>query len=245
VTAAHAMARPLARPPARPQARPLITLLATLLAAAAYGFSLGASHDLLGASRNLVKFPLLIGATAAIAAVAFWVAALALGADLSFGAVQRTTFLLFHDVAILLASLAPAVLFVGLVLRATDDGWLGEYDFFFAANVGLVAAAGGLALVRRAQALLLASGLFLRRALLVVLAWLALSLFVGGQVAFLIRPLIGVPATRGATPPWFLGSEPDARGATSFYGAVFQAITRRELATVPSWARRAEGRRGR
>ena len=230
---------------ARPPARPLATLLATLLAAAAYGFALGASHDLLGASRNLVKFPLLIGATAAIASVAFWVAALALRADLSFGAVQRTTFLLFHDVAVLLASLAPAVLFVGLVLRATDDGWMGEYDLFLAANVGLIAAAGSLALVRRAQALLPASGLALRRALLVVLAWLALSLFVGGQVAFLMRPLIGVPATRGSTPPWFLGSEPDARGATSFYGAMFQVVTHRELAHVPSWARPQDGRGGR
>jgi hypothetical protein len=232
VTAADAMTRPAARPPARPLAR----LLATFLAAAAYGFALGASHDLLGASRNLVKFPLLIVATATIASLAFWVAALALRADLSFAAVQRTTFLLFHDVAILLASLAPAVLFVGLVLRATDDGWMGEYDLFLAANVGLIAASGSLALVRRAQALLPASGLTLRRALRVVVAWLALALFVGGQVAFLMRPLIGVPATRGATPPWFLGSEPDARGATSFYGAIFQAMTHRRLATVPSWA---------
>jgi hypothetical protein len=229
----------------RPPARRLATLLATLLAAAAYGFALGASHDLLGASRNLVKFPLLIVATAAISSVAFWVAALALRADLSFVAVQRATFLLFHDVAILLASLAPAVLFVGLVLHATDDGWMGEYDLFFGANVGLVAASGCLALVRRAQALLPASGLRLRRALLLVFAWLALSLFVGGQVAFLIRPLIGVPATRGATRPWFLGSEPDARGATSFYGTVFQAIARRPLTTVPSWTKQPGDRGGR
>jgi hypothetical protein len=45
--------------------------LATLLAAALYGFALGASHDLLTAGRNLVKFPLLIGATAAIASLAY------------------------------------------------------------------------------------------------------------------------------------------------------------------------------
>jgi hypothetical protein len=222
---------------AQTRARPLLRPLATFLAAATYGFALGASHDLLCASRNLVKFPLLIAATAAIASLAYWVTALALRAPLSFVAVQRTTWGLFHDVSLLLASLAPAVLFVGLVLRATDDGWLGEYDFFFSANVALVAVAGCFALVQRARALLPAAGLPLRRALLVVLAWLALSLFVGGQVSFMLRPLIGIPATRGFTPPWFLGAEPDARGATSFYGAVWQVVAGRGLLSVPSWAK--------
>jgi hypothetical protein len=165
------------------------------------------------------------------------VTALALRARLSFVAVQRTTWGLFHDVSLLLASLAPAVLFVGLVLRATDDGWLGEYDFFLAANIGLIAVAGVLALVQRARALLPAAGLELRHALRVGVAWVALSLFVGGQVSFMLRPLIGVPATRGHVPPWFLGAEPDARGATSFYGAVWQIVSGRPLVTVPAWAK--------
>lgn len=211
--------------------------LATLAAAAAYGFALGAGHDLLYAGRNLVKFPLMIGATAAICSLAYWTTALLLGARLSFVAVQRTTWGLFHDTSLLLASLAPVVLFVALILRATDDGWLGEYDFFFSANVAAVAVAGGLALVQRARSLLPKAGLPLRQALCVVLAWGVLSLFVGGQVTFLMRPLVGMPATRGVTPPWFLGSEPDPRGATSFYGAVWQAVTRRPLSQLPRWAK--------
>jgi hypothetical protein len=202
-------------------------ILATLIAAAAYGFALGAAHDLLYASRNLVKFPLLIGATAAICSLAYWVTALALRARLSFVAVQKTTWGLFHDTALLLASLAPAVLFVGLVLRATDDGKFGEYDRFFAANVALIAGAGLLALLQRARSLLPAAGLPFGPALRVVVVWLGLTLFVGGQVTFLMRPLFGFPSTRGATPPWFLGNEADARGATSFYGAVWQAVAGR------------------
>jgi hypothetical protein len=64
------------------------------------------------------------------------------------------------------------------------------------------------------------------RALLVAGAGsLALSLAVGGQAAFYLRPFVGLPATRGGDPPFLLGDAPDARGARNFYAAVWQVVT--------------------
>jgi len=206
-------------------------LLVTLACAAVYGFALGTAHDDLYAARNMAKFPLLIASTATICALSWWVVAQALGARLGFFAVQRAAWMLFHDVSLLLASLSPAVWFVALVMRRTDDGRLGEYDFYLKANVLLIASCGALALARQARTLMSSAAIPLERALPVVSAWLALTLFVGGQVAFLLRPYFGFPATRGGNPPWFLWNEADVRGATNFYEAMLQAIEKKALPT--------------
>jgi len=203
--------------------------LFTLVGAAAYGFALGAAHDDLYAARNMVKFPLLITSTATICSSSWWVLSQMFGARLGFLAVQRAAWILFHDVSILLASLSPAVLFVALVMRRTDDGLLGEYDFYLKANVLLIAACGLLALWNQARALMPKAEISMRRAIPIVLAWLAISGFVGGQVAFLLRPYFGFPATRGGNPPWFLWDEADTRGATNFYEAMLQAIEKKAL----------------
>jgi hypothetical protein len=203
--------------------------LVTFACAACYGFALGAAHDDLYAARNMIKFPLLISATATICSLSWWVLSQTLGARLGFLAVQRAAWMLFHDVSILLASLSPAVLFVALVMRRTDDGLLGEYDFYLKANVMLIGACGVLALWNQARALMPNAGISMKRAIPVVLAWLAVTCFVGGQVAFLLRPYFGFPATRGGTPPWFLWDEADVRGATNFYEAIWQAIERKAL----------------
>lgn len=207
-------------------------LLTTLACAAAYGFSLGAAHSELYATRNLAKFPLLILITGGVCALAYWIVARLCTARLSFMAVQRATGRLFHDMSILLASLSPAVLFLAWTSRANDDGVLGDYDSFLAINMGLIAVVGSLALVRQARELFRQHGLGPAPARFLVGAWLALSLGVGGQAAFVMRPFFGFPATRGQAPKFFLGAEPDLRGATNFYEAVWQTIRRPNL---PAW----------
>lgn len=114
--------------------------------------------------------------------------------------------------------------FVARVARATDDGRLGEDDAFLALNMACVAASGTLALVRQAGELLIGRELSKARASALVGTQLALSLLVGGQAAFSMRPLFGLPAMRGNVPPWFLGHEADLRGATNFYESVWQTI---------------------
>jgi hypothetical protein len=198
--------------------------LSTAVAAGLYGFALGSAHSEIYARNNLLKFPLLIAITAAVCATSYWVAARVAAAHLSFAGVQRTTWKLFHDSAILLASLSPVVFFVGRAMRSADDGRLGEYDRFLALNMGAIALAGGIALVRQGRELLLGRGMPSRRATLLIGGWLFLTLGVGGQAAFYMRPFFGFPATRGNVPPLFLGAEPDVRGATNFYEAVWQTV---------------------
>jgi hypothetical protein len=203
----------------------------TAVCAALYGYALGAAHSDLYAARNIVKFPLLIAVTATVCALSYWLTARVMGARLGFAAAQRIAWRLFHDTTLLLASLSPAVLFVAWATRATDDGRLGDYDTILALNVMAVATAGTTAL--RHQARTLAGAVpGTRGPWLLVGAWLLLTLGVGGQAAFYLRPFFGFPASRGGRPPFFLGTTPDVRGATSFYGAVWQTITRPPL---PDW----------
>jgi hypothetical protein len=201
-------------------------VLSTWIAAAIYGFSLGWAHSDLYALRNLAKMPLLLFATATITAPSAWLVARAAGASLSFLGVQRATWTLYRDAAVLLASMAPVVFFVACDLRANATGPLGGYDAFLATNIGLVAVCGSLALARQARNLFETFHESPVRARAIVAMWLALSLLVGGQAAFYIRPFFGFPATRGGHPPFMLGSTPDLRGATNFFEAVLQTIER-------------------
>lgn len=201
-------------------------VLTTWAAAAVYGFALGSAHSDLYAARNLAKLPLLLLVTAAITAPSAWIVARAAGTHLSFAGVQRATWTLYRDAAVLLASMAPVVLFVALDMRAHTRGPLGEYDTFLAANMFLVALCGSLALARQARTLLENHRIGRARARLVVAMWLALALIVGGQAAFFLRPFFGFPATRGGHPPFCLGATPDLRGATNFFEAVLQTIRR-------------------
>ena len=111
----------------------------TLLAAALYGYALGAAHSELYATRNLIKFPLLIVVTATVCALSYFVVARSLSVSLSFSGVQRATWRLFHDTSILLASLAPVTFFIARVLRATDDGKIGGYHGFLEFNFVAIA----------------------------------------------------------------------------------------------------------
>jgi hypothetical protein len=194
--------------------------LGTLLAAALFGYALGAAHSELYATRNLIKFPLLIVVTAGVCALSYFVVARALLVPLSFAGVQRATWKLFHDTSILLASVAPATFFIARALRATDDGRMGGYHGYVAFNFVAIAIAGTIALIRQALALLRDHPIMRARAATLVAVWLALTLAVGGQAAFYMRPFMGIPATRGFTPPFFLGDAPDVRGATNFFEAL-------------------------
>ena len=204
----------------------------TAVCAAAYGFALGSAHSELYAVRNVAKFPLLILVTAGVCALAYWIVARGAGTKLTFLEAQRASWRLFHDLAILLASLSPVVFFLAGSARARDDGRLGEYDEFLAFNVAVVGAAGTLALVLQARRLFTSASSTPARAAAIVAAWLVLSLGVGGQAAFYLRPFFGFPATRGYVPPFFLGAQADLRGATNFYEAVWQTIRRPAL---PTW----------
>ena len=50
-----------------------------------------------------------------------------------------------------------------------------------------------------------------------------LSLLVGGQLAFWLRPFFGIASCLGS-PPFLLGAEPTATGARNFYEVVWQFV---------------------
>jgi hypothetical protein len=60
--------------------------------------------------------------------------------------------------------------------------------------------------------------------------WLAISLLVGGQVAWTLRPLFGVASIPGTETRLILGSAPDYRGATNFYEAIYHLVAPAPLA---------------
>ncbi|MBK9386133.1 MAG: hypothetical protein IPN34_15075 [Planctomycetes bacterium] len=213
-----------------PRARsPWRELASGLLGAAAYGFALGSAHSELYAARNALKFPLLIAVTCMLCAPSTWIAARFLGVQLSFLAVQRSAARLFLDASRLLGGFSPAIFFVAHAARAHDDGKLGRYDEFLALNLLCVALAGSASLLRQSRELWRAQAIARSSARRAVAAWLAISLFTGGQAAFYLRPFFGYPASRGGSPPWFLGAEPDRRGATNFYEMVWQSLERPPL----------------
>ncbi|MSR47136.1 MAG: hypothetical protein EXS13_08735 [Planctomycetes bacterium] len=208
------------------RARPLLELVA---GAALYGFAAGFGHDLHYASRDMVKFPLLLLVTASVGATSAWLVALLLGLELGFMATQRLAVALFRDVAVLLGSLAPIVFFLACVGRGRGDDPRGEYDLFLGSNMAAIALCGTLALLRQVRRLSVAGTISRTRARAIALLWLTLWLLVGGQAAFWMRPFFGYPATRGVRAPWFLGEEPDLRGATNFFEAVAQFVRREAM----------------
>jgi len=208
--------------------RDLATLL---LASAVYGFSIGCVHSLRFGLHDVLKFPLLFFVTGAACAVAYFLWALLLGgARFRFVDVQRLAMRLYRDAAVLLAALAPANVFLARTLVPPDASSLHDYPQFLALNVVFIAIAGALALLRQVRALAQYHPWPLSRRLTTVAGWLALSLLVGGQVAWTLRPFFGVRSIPGDETRFFLGSAPDYRWATNFYEAVYDVIAPPPLA---------------
>lgn len=198
----------------------MIRQLLTLTGASAiYGFSIGAVHSLVFALRNLIKFPLLLLVTAIVCSLAYTLAARALCPSLGFRVVLRAVLAIFADTSVLLAAVAPVMLFLALTLERADERGLHDYPLYLAINVFAIAGCGSLALFRRTRALAAQHELSGPRASLITAAWMLLSLLVGSQWSWYLRPFCGV-ATVSA--PFMLGAEPDFRGATNFYQAVYQ-----------------------
>jgi len=191
-----------------------------VLASSFYGFAIGSVHSPLFGARNLVKFPLLILVTAAICSVAYFLIARMLTPRLGFPEVQALAVGIYRDISLMLASVAPALLFLAYTIDQPTLRELREYPLFLGLNVAFVALAGTITVIQRSRALISGRGISLPRGLLIITSWLALSLLVGGQWAWFLRPFCGVSALTEET-PFLLGSMPDYRGAANFYEAVW------------------------
>jgi len=205
------------------------SILTILPAGALYGFSIGSVHSLRVATWNLAKFPLLFLATSVVCALAFFACTLPITRKLSFVEVMRTSLRTFADLSVLLASLAPVSYFLAKTVTQPTQASLNEYPFFLGLNVVFIAFGGTVALVRQALRLTKEHELRLAQSAAILFAWLAISLFTGGQCAWYMRPFFG-PSTI-VDPPFMEGTTPDFRGATSFYEAVYYVVAPPELPT--------------
>jgi hypothetical protein len=205
--------------------RSLLQCLGALVAGGAvHGFCIGSAKSLLYGTRSAIKVPLLLLGTAVICAMAYHVVGRTAGLRLSFLAMQRASLRLFAVVALALASLAPVSLFLGQTMEPPVGTDLGGYPGFVGIHVVFTAVAGCTGLWLQARTLLAAQAIGVTRARVVTGSWLALSLLVGGQLAFYLRPFFGIASLTGE-PPFLLGDEPTATGARNFYEVVWQFVT--------------------
>jgi hypothetical protein len=193
-----------------------------VLAAALYGFAIGSVHSVRLASWNLWKFPLLILATSALCAWAYYTFAQFATRRLSFADVTRVSLGTYRDAALLLASLSPVAFFLARTVVQPSAYRLGEYPLFLGLNVCFIALCGSVALVRQSLTLLRKHGLAWRTSVQIVVPWLALSLFAGGQCAWFLRPFFGPSMIQD--PRVIEGWGTDYRGAGNFYEAIYHLI---------------------
>jgi hypothetical protein len=205
------------RPSAACPPLPVKTPLTILLASAIYGFSGGSIDGWHGAVRSLVKFPLLIFLISVLCSLAWWLTARFLACRLSLCATIASTLQAFADASLMLVALAPVNLFLSQTMVYPNQIY--EYPLFLGLNIVFVATCGTAAVIRQVWLMQKTQHIPLRRTLAVAAAWLAIGLFVGGQCSWYLCPFYG---NRAAEPmPFILGTQPDSRGATSFYEGVY------------------------
>lgn len=163
------------------------------LGGAAYGAAIGAWNEPLLAAYVAIKLPVLLVLTALVNALlnALW--ARRFGLDLTFAQSLRSVLLAFGLAAIVLGSLAPIVLFLGLFVPGPTqvDGRLG-HNVVGLAHVGFIAWTGVL-VVERQLTWLATRSTAAASGHRVVIAWLVINLIVGAQISWNLRPWFGTP----------------------------------------------------
>ncbi|MCP4154738.1 MAG: hypothetical protein GY757_43860 [bacterium] len=196
----------------------------TIFFSAIYGFSIGSVHSTMYGVRNLIKFPLLLFLTGIICSICYAMFSKFITRKLSFIEIQLLTLDVFHDIALLLASLSPVCLFLAhTIIQPIDETNLEEYPLFLGLNVSIIAVCGMVALTRRAIIIIRRNGLSVKKGAAVLIVWLLITLFTGGQGAWYLRPFFGLPFIN--TTVFAVGKQPHVTGATNFYEAMWHTVS--------------------
>ena len=186
-----------------------------------YGAAMGYWRSPLQAGYNLVKFPMIILATTLGNALLNGMLAPLLGLNLGFRQSLMLVLMSFTIAAAILGSFAPIVFFIvwntPSLAGQMQVSWA-AYNFVQLTQVVIIAFAGVAANVRLFQLLHSLSGSN-RVARRLLFAWLTGNLFLGSQLCWILRPLIGSPVlpVEFFRPNAFQGN---------FYETVFRAIVR-------------------
>lgn len=168
-----------------------LVLFATIvLCGAAYGASLGSWHSARLALYAAVKVPLMMLATAAITALFNWIVAAMLGLPLRLRQTFALSLVPLAIATIVAASLAPVAYFFAASLPPPSPSQRTLHNLLYLTHTILIAGAGitGTSFLRRILADVCGGG---PRTARIYLLWLATYAFVGGEVAWALRPFIG------------------------------------------------------
>lgn len=182
-----------------------------------FGAAVGWWHAPLQAVFTAVKLPALLLLTAAGNALLNGMLAPLLGLDLRFRQSFQAILMSFAIAAVILGSFSPLVFFVlWNTPSITAAGGGGAYSLLVLSQTGVIAFAGVAANLRLFQLLARLSG-SARVARRILFSWLAGNLFLGGQLAWILRPFVGSPGL----PVEFL--RPNAFQG-NFYETVFEML---------------------
>jgi hypothetical protein len=186
-----------------------------------YGAAMGCWRAPLAGLYVAIKFPLIILLTASGNALLNAMLAPLLGLNISLRQSFLTILMSFTIVSAILGAFSPLVAF--MVWNAppmTPDPARsgGTYSFIQVTHVAIIAFAGIVGNARLVQLLRELSGdrAIARR---VLVAWLAVNLFLGSQLCWILRPFIGSPGL----PVEFLRA---AAFQGNFYETVFRSLLR-------------------
>ena len=171
---------------------PLLCAAAILLGGGVYGVTLGLWRAPLQAVYTALKFPLLVFLTCAANSLLNGMLAQVLGLELSFRQTTQTILMSFVLAALVLCAFSPVMLFLLWNTPALAARQAVAHHFLLASHVAIIAFAGVLANGRLLRLLerLSASAATAR---VVLFSWLAGNLFLGSQLAWVLRPFVGTP----------------------------------------------------
>jgi hypothetical protein len=182
-----------------------------------FGAAMGLWRAPLQALYTAIKFPLIIFLTTLGTALLNGMLAPLLGLNLRFAQSLAAVLMSFTIFALILGSFSPVMLFLIWNTPPYESGAsIVPYRFVQLTQVAIIAFAGVAAHIRLLQLLAHLSGSKAIAAKILV-AWLAANLFLGSQLVWILRPLIGSPGL----PTQFL--RPDAFKG-NFYETVFYSV---------------------
>ncbi len=171
---------------------PLLCAAVIIVGGGAYGVTLGLWRSPVQAVYTAVKFPLLVFLTCGANAALNGMLAQVLGLELSFRQTTQTILMSFALAALILCAFSPVTIFLLWNTPALAEKQRAAHSLLLSTHVALIAFAGVLANWRLLQLLeRLSANVTTARTILV--CWLAGNLFLGSQLAWVLRPFVGTP----------------------------------------------------
>lgn len=173
-----------------PQTLPAL-LASTIGFGAIYGAVLGSWHGPRLALYVAIKIPLLMLSTAVLTALFNWTVASLLGLRLRFAETFALTLVPLAVASLVAASLAPVAWFFTQSLPAPSPAQQTLHNVLYLVHTTLIAAGGiaGTMMLRRALVGVCGGDAQLARR--VRLSWTIAYAFVGGEMAWALRPFVG------------------------------------------------------